>query len=295
VDAKPAATLSVILENSKNSPSHFRIVAPEPTTVCSLLALSTGLSKLRIKDAMVKGAVWLNRSGHKERRIRKATFELQPNDRIDLYYDPEILSLVPPMPRSIVEEKQYSVWFKPANLLTQGTRYGDHCSLLRLIELHYKKKKGIFPVHRLDREAFGLVLVAHTRQSAAALSKLFRLGKVEKRYRAKVIGRFDPAEKNVRLSQSLDGKEAVTIISDISFCREDETSTLDILLQTGRFHQIRRHLSLAGHPIIGDPRYGASEKTSRCSLQLCAYGLQFSCPFTGKIREFRLENPDLQV
>jgi tRNA pseudouridine32 synthase/23S rRNA pseudouridine746 synthase len=289
-DVKLVAILSVILENKKLSSSHFSLLVKTPTKVCSFIALSTGLSKLRVKDAMVKGAVWLKRNGQKEKRIRKATFNLLPGDRINFYYDPNILSLIPLSPRLIAEEKHYSVWFKPANLLTQGTRFGDHCSLLRLIELYYKHKKEIFIVHRLDREAYGLVVVAHSRISAAALSELFRTGRVEKRYLAKVNGRFNPSKKNFRLSRPLDGKNAVTIITDISFSSADETSTLDILLQTGRYHQIRRHLSMEGYPIMGDPRYGNAPYSPQTSLQLCAYELQFVCPFSQKARSFKLED-----
>lgn len=295
MDANLAVTQSVILENSNQTSSHFRLIVPEATKACPFLAINTGLSKLRIKDAMIKGAVWLKRYRQKEKRIRKATFELLPNDAISLYYNPDILAVVPPSPRLIAEEKHYSVWFKPANLLTQGTRYGDHCSLLRLVKLYFKKKKETFLIHRLDREASGLVLVAHSRQGAAAFSELFRRGEVEKRYRAKIQGRFALLKKKVELSQMLDGKEAVTIISGVSFSPDQEASTLDILLQTGRFHQIRRHLSLAGYPIIGDPKYGNAKRPIDPPLQLFAYALQFKCPFTGKMRSFILEEPDLQV
>lgn len=238
---------------------------------------------------MNKGAVWIKRPGHKERRIRRATFGLRPLDRIDLYYDPAILSLQPPPSRLIAEEKHYGVWFKPANMLTQGTRYGDHCSLLRWIEVYYGQKKDILPVHRLDREAFGLVLVAHSRKAASALSELFRLRKIEKRYRVKVFGNFNEPDRKITFSQPLDGKEAITIAEVVSSSLENETAILDIVLRTGRFHQIRRHLSQAGHPVIGDPKYGIAGRTTGATLQLCAYKLQFECPFTGKQRCFKME------
>ncbi len=289
-DARIVAILSVILENKKISSSHFRLMVKSPTKVCSFIALSTGLSKLRIKDAMVKGAVWLKRSGQKEKRIRRATFDLLPEDRINVYYDQDILSRIPPSPRLIAQEKHYSVWYKPANLLTQGTRFGDHCSLLRLVELHYKRNKEIFVVHRLDREAHGLVVIAHSRRGAGALSDLFRTGQVEKRYLAKVKGRFNLSDNYLCLSRSLDGKSAITIITDVFFSSVDETSTLNILLQTGRYHQIRRHLSMEGYPIIGDPRYGNAHYQPQTSLQLCAYALQFICPFSQTVRSFKLED-----
>ena len=90
------------------------------------------------------------------------------------------------------------------------------------------------------------------------------------------------------LSYPLNGKEAVTIITVTAHAPENDSSSIDILLRTGRFHQIRRHLSQTGHPILGDPRYGVKRKSSNTPLQLCAYSLRFTCPFTGKIIEYSL-------
>jgi tRNA pseudouridine32 synthase / 23S rRNA pseudouridine746 synthase len=264
------------------------VLVSRADAACNLLASSTGLSRLRIKDAMVKGAVWLTRSGHKEKRIRKATFNLLPGDSVDLYYNPSVLSLVPPAPRLIAEEKHYSLWYKPANLLTQGTRYGDHCCLLRCAEIFFHHRKEILPVHRLDREAFGLVLVAHTRQGASALSSLFRKGEIEKRYRAEVYGTIGSVGETITLSEPLDGKEAITVLTVTARSPESNSTTIDIQLKTGRFHQIRRHLNRTGHPVIGDPKYGLKGKTSASPLQLCAYSLRFKCPFTAKIVTFNI-------
>ena len=283
----------MILGNKTDCTLHYRTIVREAASACDLLASSTGLAKARIKDALIKGAVWLKRPGQKEQRIRKATSPLLPGDQVELYYDPEVLSLAPPAPRLIAEEKHYSVWYKPANLLTQGTRYGDHCSLIRCAEVFFKHRKEIRLVHRLDREAFGLVLLAHTRQGAAALSDLFRRGEIEKRYRAEVHGKIGSMGEKLTLSSPLDGKEAVTIITVTAQAPESGNSSIDILLRTGRFHQIRRHLSRTGHPILGDPRYGVKGKTSDLPLQLCAYSLQFKCPFSGKIIRYSLGEASL--
>lgn len=250
---------------------------------------------MRIKDAQAKGAVWLKRSGSKEKRIRKATFSLHPGDRIELYYDPKVLCQIPPSPHLIAEERHYSVWFKPPGLLVSGTRYGDHCSLLRCVNLYFNNKRKIFPVHRLDREACGLVLVAHSQKGAAALSELFRHHQVEKRYRAEVSDRFGSIGDPMRLTSPLDGKVALTTVTAISFSENARTSVIDILLGTGRYHQIRRHLSQAGHPVVGDSRYGTGRRVKTENLQLCAYLLGFNCPFTGRIRRFEIEVPDQQA
>ncbi|MDR3631833.1 MAG: RluA family pseudouridine synthase [Desulfocapsaceae bacterium] len=283
---KTADIRSAALAN--NGALHYRAMVSETAPACDWLAAATGLSKGRIKDAMTKGAVWHKRQGQKERRIRKATLQLLPGDRIELYYDPSVLALIPPPPRLIFEAKQYSVWYKPANLLTQGTRFGDHCSLIRCVEIFFKPHKEIRPVHRLDREAFGLVIVAHTGQGASALSELFRRGAIEKRYRAEVHGRMGSPQESITLSYPLDGKAATTIVTVTEYAPKKDSSTVDILLQTGRFHQIRRHLSREGHPIVGDPAYGVRGTKADSPLQLCAYSLRFTCPFTGAKQAFSL-------
>src|SRR5690606_8635717 len=112
--------------------------------------------KGRIKDAMNKGAVWHKR-GSKTRRLRRATQILSAGDELALYYNPDVLALVPPAPVLLADESQYSVWIKPAGLLAQGSQEGDHCALLRLAELALGRP--VFLVHRLDREAAGLMLI----------------------------------------------------------------------------------------------------------------------------------------
>ena len=282
--ARTAGIRSAILANNTEGKLHFRGIVAHPAAACDFLAAATGLAKVRIKDAMIKGAVWHKRQGQKEKRIRKATLQLLAGDSIELYYDPSVLALVPPSPRLIFEAKHYSAWLKPANLLTQGTRYGDHCSLLRCVDIFFRNSKEIHPVHRLDREAFGLVLVAHTRQGASALSELFRRGAIEKRYWAVVQGIPGDVGETITISRPLEGKAATTVITVTGHSPEKNCSTVDILLMTGRFHQIRRHLSRAGYPIIGDPAYGNKGARTDTPLQLCAYTLRFTCPFSRKMQ-----------
>ncbi|MEN8199991.1 MAG: RluA family pseudouridine synthase [Thermodesulfobacteriota bacterium] len=257
-----------------------------PATACQLLAENSGLPKERIKQAMAKGAVWLNRPGAKERRLRKAKFQLKPNDSVQLFYDPKILAQTPPRPICVGDEKEYSVWFKPSWLLSQGSRYGDHCSLLRLVE---KERKDIDCklIHRLDREVSGLVILAHNRTAARLLSELFQEGDVKKRYFAEVQGVIKIPPEGVQLTTPVDGKSAHTEILFARPGKNRETTILDILLHSGRLHQIRRHLSEWGHPILGDQKYGTPSKTAD-ELHLCAWKIGFTCPFSGKRMAYKL-------
>ena len=257
------------------------LTVKQPAVACQLLADTSGLPKERIKHAMVKGAVWLSQPGKKERRLRKAKFKLKPGDHLQLFYDADILAQSPPEPVCLADHEDYSVWFKPPWLLSQGTRYGDHCSLLRLAE---KSNRDIdFKlIHRLDREASGLMLLAHNRNAAMLLSKLFQENKIEKRYFAEVDGKPQIPKEGMQLTAALDDKPAKTEILAAHPGNSSQCSLLDIRLHTGRLHQIRRHLADWGHPVLGDPKYGNREQMKSRTLHLCAWKISFLCPFTHK-------------
>ncbi len=258
---------------------HCNLTVNAPAVASQLLADTSGLPKERIKHAMVKGAVWLKRPEKKERRLRKAKFKLLPGDFIQLFYDATVLAQTPPEPTCIVDYDDYSVWFKPPWLLSQGTRYGDHCSLLRLAEKS-NREKDYKLIHRLDREASGLMLLAHNRNAAMLLSKLFQEDQIEKRYFAEVHGNPEIPAKGLQLTTDLDEKSARTEILSSSPGKTTKSTILDIRLHTGRLHQIRRHLADLGHPVIGDPKYGEIQQKGYYELHLCAWKISFLSPFT---------------
>ncbi len=249
----------------------------DPTQAADFLALHTGLSKARIKDAMAKGAVWLQRKGRGRDRLRRATAAIKPGDGIEIFYDQAILSMDIPKAICVKDFRYYSIWRKPAGLLTQGTDYGDHCSLLRCVQTYFDPRRDAYPVHRLDREAEGLVVVAHTSDAAAGLSRIFQGHEVKKVYRAEVLGIMEAGHGQIDLP--LDGKQAFTSYTLLCADMENRTSALQVEIKTGRLHQIRRHLAAIGHPVMGDPRYGKGNKDGR-PLRLTACAIEFICPLT---------------
>lgn len=263
----------------------FSVSVPDVSTAVDYLMAHTGLSKSKLKQAMNKGAVWLQRGRGKRKRLRRATAMLQAGDVLALYYAPDLLEREPPQAKVLWHSRDYSVWYKPPGLLAQGNEYGDHASLLRQAELADPQRKPVYLVHRLDREASGLMLIAHTQTAARALSQLFQQQQVSKEYEVKVRGRPAPEQGEIR--QPLDGRSALTHYVLQQYDSQSNTSVLQVRIDTGRTHQIRRHLASLGHPVMGDPRYGHDNK-SKAGLQLSAIRLAFHCPLTRTARDFVL-------
>ncbi len=266
--------------------AHVRVQSSTDNTI-DLLQRSTGLSKQRIKKAMTSGAVWMTR-GRDTRRLRRAKRRLQVGDEIHLYYDAVILAERPPEPALVADVGGYSVWHKPCGLRSQGSKWGDHCTLARWAETHLQPERPAFTVHRLDRAASGLMLVAHSRRLAGKLSALFRERAVEKRYVALVVGDFSRQPNPLRADRAIDGKEAISEFSLRELVDDGCRSLIEARIETGRKHQIRRHLAALGHPIVGDRLYGTG-KEDGVDLQLTAIMLAFHCPVSDRWVEYRLQ------
>ncbi|MEM7612675.1 MAG: RNA pseudouridine synthase [Pseudomonadota bacterium] len=251
-------------------------VGDEAQSAVRLLQQASGLSGNRIKAAMTAGAVWLTR-GKSTRRLRRASRKLESGDALHLYYDANVLAEIPPTPELIADVGGYSVWRKPFGLRSQGSKWGDHCTLARAAERLLTPQRPVFTVHRLDRAATGLMIVAHSKPVAAALAERFRDRKIDKRYRALVTGVFTCERLPMRIEQPLDGKAAISEVAHIQVGRNGINTLLELRIETGRKHQIRRHLAGLGHAIVGDRLYGSGVEDG-VDLQLVACQIGFECP-----------------
>lgn len=256
------------------------------SSAVELLHGASGLSKQAVKQAMTNGAVWLTR-GSQSSRLRRAKRPLESGDELHLYYDPKVQAEVPPQPTLIADVGGYSVWRKPCGMRSQGSKWGDHCTIMRWAEQHLVPERTSFTVHRLDLAANGLILVAHSKKIAGALGSLFQAREIEKRYRAIVRGDFSRQSAPLRIEQPVEGKSAASEVTHLELAADGTRSLVEVRIETGRKHQIRRHLADAGFPIVGDRLYGQGEEDG-VDLQLTASQLAFHCPVNDARVEYML-------
>ena len=129
--------------------------------------------------------------------------------------------------------------------------------------------------HRLDAAARGVMVLGLSRPADRGLARQFQERSVQRTYRAQVLG--NPGQGV--WSWAIDGKPAVSHFRTIE---PGATSRIEVRLETGRTHQIRRHPSQAGHPILGDRRYGGAAGRLADTLQLQAWRLALAHPVTGE-------------
>ncbi|MCU7938589.1 MAG: RluA family pseudouridine synthase [gamma proteobacterium symbiont of Bathyaustriella thionipta] len=260
-------------------------ISNDNVTAIDILAEHIDFSRQKIKQIMQKGAVWLTQE-QSTRRIRRASKKLCIGQTLHLYYDAHILEQTDFSARLIADEGDYSVWFKPSGMLSQGSKYGDHSTIYRWAETHLQPQRNAFLVHRLDKATSGLILIAHSKKAAATLSKMFSERLIDKYYKALVQGL--PQAPGI-IDRPLENKKAITKILSAEQINNPLFSLLDIQILTGRKHQIRQHLSHTGHPVVGDRLYGNAQNKS-IDLCLTAYKIIFTSPFDKQEKHYELGN-----
>lgn len=167
----------------------------------------------------------------------------------------------------------------------------------------------IFPVHRLDKETSGVLMVALEAETASELAEKFQGHKTEKSYYAILRGSLEPSEKwqewNFPISDKAEGrknpqgllKDRVAAKTQYRVLQSNKYfSLVEVNLLTGRQHQIRKHAALAEHPIVGDPRYNDGKYNEKMAeiygderMYLHAYKL--SIQVGGRVQTFETPLP----
>ena len=190
---------------------------------------------------------------------------------------------------------------KPAGMLIHPSRATMTGTLANRVIGYYQKTGqacAFHPITRLDRDTFGIVLLAKNAHVHALLNQLHTEGNLRKTYHALVLE--GPAEDRGVIDAPIarrplpsllryvnqDGKPSLTEFEVLQ--RWEHTSLLQLRPITGRTHQLRVHCAYMGFPVLGDPQYGSeasqtfSQQLGLTHQQLCAKALDFMHPITGK-------------
>jgi tRNA pseudouridine32 synthase / 23S rRNA pseudouridine746 synthase len=248
------------------------------------------LSKSELKQAINKGALWLTPAKNKKQtqRLRRVKKHLLVGDELHFYFNSEVLSTTVPQALLIEDLVDYSVWYKPYGMLSQGSKWSDHCTIARFAQQNLPNERPAFIVHRLDRAATGLILIAHSKKAARALSSMFEFHQLEKHYQIIVHGDHRKRSQPDVIDSDVDGKKARSTFSCLTYDEISKRSLIKVKIDSGRKHQIRIHAASINMPVVGDRLHGVADKGEQCDLQLCAVSLRFVCPLSEQERLFEL-------
>ncbi|MBR5108692.1 MAG: RluA family pseudouridine synthase [Clostridia bacterium] len=207
----------------------------------------------------------------------------------------------------LYQDEHLAVVVKPCGMVVHPAAGNGDGTLVNALLYHLDSLSGIGGemrpgiVHRLDKDTSGLMLVAKDDAAHAALSRQLADRQMEKHYRAMVYGKMKEQagviEKPIGRSKTDRKKMAVDengrwAKTEWKVLREyPDRTLLDVHIITGRTHQIRVHMSSAGHPVLGDPLYGHKRMPAADRLMLHAYSLEFTHPATGERMRFTAPCP----
>lgn len=243
----------------------------------------------------------------------KPSYKLKKGDRIEVEYEiPEPEKIRPEnIPLNIVfSDDEIIVIDKPSGMVVHPGVMNRRHTLVSALLYHFPDVAPIGPeerpgiVHRLDKGASGLMVIARTWDAYLNLRQQFKKREVDKLYLGLAWGRFTGNKGRINLAIGRHVKHGDRMSVKTNKPKDAEThysvlkdygefSFLEIKPVTGRTHQIRVHLAASGHPLVGDTRYGRSKsKQGLPRLFLHAARLSFIHPKTGERIEFSSPLPD---
>lgn len=219
----------------------------EGLSLQDFLAGRLGVTKRAAKAMIDARVVWVNR-----KLVWMARHPVNPGDKVAFVVTrstgakQDKSTEARPHIRVLWQDDDYLAADKPAGILTQGRDSAEE--LLRTQE----GIPALQAVHRLDRETSGVLLFAKHAEALEAAIAMFKTHRVTKIYAAIAAGGVERQAST--LSEALDGERAVTHLKRLQ--SNADASFLSLRIETGRTHQIRRHLAGIRHPIVGDRQYG---------------------------------------
>ncbi len=236
-----------------------------------VIAEELNISKKQAQAAIDAKQVLVN-----GKRIWIRKHAVMEKDRIEILVEERKPSI--PKKMSIIwQDSDYLIVNKPAYLLTNGS----DASVEALLQKQ-EKNKTICAVHRLDKETSGCVIFAKSADAKKDAIPMFKGRDIMKIYRAITIGKFPRTWKEIRTD--IEGFKSTTLVKLLD--ANKYSSYLELRIETGRTHQIRRHLADKRHPVLGDKKYagtGNDISLEQPRQMLHAYRLIFPHPRTGEV------------
>lgn len=250
----------------------FKVQSSDTGTVLGdFLAKQLDLSGRKAKNLLDQRCVFVNGN-----RIWMARHELDPGDHVEVLLpkgaNPEI-SVIP----ILYQDDDLVIINKPAGILTNDGRSAE--ALLRT-QLNFPALRA---VHRLDKDTTGCLLFAMHPEARTKLVELFTDQKIRKLYHAIVSGQI--IERQRKIDSPIERQSATTHITIVDSGRE--ATHITAVIETGRTHQIRKHMVAIRHPVLGDRQYATGRELSsrERSVQrqmLHAHRIEFAHPLADR-------------
>lgn len=244
----------------------------EGSRLVDVIAAELDISKKQAKTYMDAKQVFLNK-----KRIWMAKHAVMEGDDIEVIIETPPSVFAPKKVAILWQDDQFLIINKPPFTLTNA----DPNSIEATLQKQENNPK-ICAVHRLDKETSGCLLFAKNNEAKELAIPMFKERKIIKVYRAVTVGKFSKSWTEIHTD--IDGFMSTTLVKTLD--ANKQASYLELRIETGRTHQIRRHLADKRYPVLGDKKYAGTSHTISViqpRQMLHAYRLIFPHPKSGEI------------